>query len=158
MEKHWRFSSLPSPDFTLNFTDNGQVINIKPLTLISCSNYPCSRITLSSEESGLTLPAGIKISLWTILAQFGFVILSSFILPVHGYSPPCMLIGLFRHACVSSTYPGEYNLHDPSVVRHTLGFHSVSVSETSQSVKTTLRWPTWRCTWWPTWRWTRWPT
>ena len=30
-------------------------------------------------------------------------------------------------------------------------FHSVSVSETSQSVETT-------CTWQPTWRWTRWPT
>ena len=40
------------------------------------------------------------------------------------------------------------------------------VLSASQSVKTTLRWPTWwltwwptwRCTWWPTWRWTRWPT
>ena len=41
-------------------------------------------------------------------------------------------------------------------------FPSVSVSEPSQSVETTLRWPpwwlAWRCTWWPTWRWTRWPT
>ena len=42
-------------------------------------------------------------------------------------------------------------------------FHSVSVSETSQSVQTTMQWPTrwltwqptWRCTWWPTWRWTK---
>ena len=127
LEKHWRFSSLPSPDFTLNFTDNGQVINIKPLTLISCSNYPCSRITLSSEESGLTLPAEIKISLWTILAQFGFVILSSFILPVHGYSPPCMLIGLFRHACVSSTYPGQFVSPSVSLFVILSDFHSVSV-------------------------------
>ena len=64
----------------------------------------------------------------------------------------CLLI-FFRHACVSSTYPGEYNLHDPSVVRHTLGFHSVSVSETSQSVKTTLRWSTWLLIWmWTIWQ------
>ena len=42
-------------------------------------------------------------------------------------------------------------------------FHSVSVSETSQSVQTTMQWPTrwltwqptWRSTWWPTWRWTK---
>ena len=35
-------------------------------------------------------------------------------------------------------------------------FHSESASEPSQSVETTLRWPTWWLTWWPTWRWTRW--
>ena len=144
--------------FHFEFHDNGQVINMKTLTLISCSNYPCSRITLSSEESGLTLPAGIKISLWTILAQFGFVILSSFILPVHGYSPPYMLIGLFRHACVSSTYPGQFV--SPSVSPFVIlsDFHSVSVSEPSQSIETTLWWPTWWLTWWPTWRWIWWPT
>ena len=33
-------------------------------------------------------------------------------------------------------------------------FHSVSVSEPSQSIETTLRWLTWR----PTWRLTKWPT
>ena len=38
------------------------------------------------------------------------------------------------------------------------GFHSVSASETSQSIDTTLWWPTWWLTWWPTWRWTWWPT
>ena len=53
---------------------------------------------------------------------------------------------VFRCASISSTYPGL------SVIL--LDFHSVSVPETSQSVETTLRWPTW----WPTWRWTRWPT
>ena len=39
-------------------------------------------------------------------------------------------------------------------------FHSVSISEPSQSVETTLRWPpwwlTWRCT--SVWRWTMWQT
>ena len=53
----------------------------------------------------------------------------------------------------------------PSSIRVS-DFHYVSVSETSQSVETTLGWPpwwltwwlTWRRTWWPTWRWTRWPT
>ena len=39
-----------------------------------------------------------------------------------------------------------------------MNFHSVSLSEPSQSVKTPLWWPTWRWTRWPTWRWTRWPT
>ena len=44
----------------------------------------------------------------------------------------------FRHASVSSTYPGQS-------VRKSVGntFHSVSVSETSQSVETTLQWPIW---------------
>ena len=47
---------------------------------------------------------------------------------------------------VSNTYPGA----PLSVILS--DFHSVSVSETSQSVEMTLRWPTWRWTWWPTWR------
>ena len=47
------------------------------------------------------------------------------------------IISIFRHESVSSTYPGQSL--------------SKSVSETSQSVKTTLWWPTW----WPTWKWTR---
>ena len=45
----------------------------------------------------------------------------------------------------------------PSSVR-LLKFHSVSVPEISQSVKTTWWWPTWWCTWRLTFRWTRWPT
>ena len=47
---------------------------------------------------------------------------------------------LFRHASVSSTYPGQ------SVRSFVIlsDFLSVSVPEPSQSVKTTLRWLTWR--------------
>ena len=41
----------------------------------------------------------------------------------------------FRHRSVSSTYPVR-----PSI--KVSDFHSVRVSETSQSVETTLRWPT----------------
>ena len=80
----------------------------------------------------------------------------------------------FRHASVSSTFPGQSVR--PSVLPSSVlsiivsDFHSVSVSETSQSAEDTLRWPTWwpkrwptkkkrrRKRKWPTWSWTWWPT
>ena len=57
---------------------------------------------------------------------------------------------IFRCESISITYPSQ------SVSKSItfLDFHSVSVSETSQSVETTLWWLTWRWTLWPTW----WPT
>ena len=52
----------------------------------------------------------------------------------------------FRCASTSSTYPPSQSVR------------SVSVSETSQSVETTLWWPPWWLTWRPTWRCTWWLT
>ena len=53
-------------------------------------------------------------------------------------------------ASISSTYPGTFVCPLVSLS----DFHSVSVSEPSQSVETTLWWPRWRPTlwlrWWPT--------
>ena len=73
-------------------------------------------------------------------------------------------MALFRHTSVSSTYSGPSVRPSSSIILS--DFHSVSVHETTESVETSLWWPTWwliwrptwRCTWWPTWRWTRWPT
>ena len=57
-------------------------------------------------------------------------------------------IWIFRHA-PRSICPSVSRR--PSII--VSDFHSVSVSETSQSVERTSQ-PTWRCTWWLTWRWT----
>ena len=73
---------------------------------------------------------------------------------------PRIFFLFFRHPSASSTYRGQSD--HIMLVGHTFSdSHSVSVSETSQSVETILRWPTWRCPWWcqwwPTWSWTWWP-
>ena len=77
---------------------------------------------------------------------------------------------VFRHTSVSSTYrsyPGQSVRKSVRLSSIPLSdFHSVSVHETTESVETSLWWPTWwliwrptwRCTWWPIWRSTRWPT